>query len=157
MFFIRNVLLMSWVIYFFYFICFFYVFCANCYGPLIMTTFVKSWFLWLWFDGQNKQVRLLCRQFVWNTVPLSCYRLKYLYWTNPCFYCTFLFSVSPVVFFFLAALTLAHVCSDRSSAVNMYIIISYLSSDLHHMSTVFLFFKGKRQDVTVLVPLVHFF
>lgn len=68
---------------------------------------------------------------------------------------SFYLSVSPVVF--LAAVMLAHFCSDRSSAVNMYIIISYVSSDLHHMSMVFLFFKGKRQDVTVLVPLVHFF
>lgn len=25
------------------------------------------------FDGQNKQPHLLCRRFVWNTVPLSCY------------------------------------------------------------------------------------
>lgn len=68
----------------------------------------------------------------------------------------FLFSKS-VPLYFLAAVMLAHFCSDRSSAVNMYIIISYVSSDLHHMSMVFLFFKGKRQDVTVLVPLVHFF
>lgn len=69
----------------------------------------------------------------------------------------YLQSVLLYFFFFLAAIMLAHFCSDRSSAVNMYIIISYVSSDLHHMSTVFLFFKGKRQDVTVLVPLVHFF
>lgn len=109
---------------------------------------------------KNEQLRLLCCQFVWNTVPLSRYILKYLYWTNPCsdvffFVVFFLFSVSPVVF--LAAVMLAHFCSNRSTAVNMYIIISYVSSDLHHMSTVFLFFIGKRQDVIVLVPLVHFF
>lgn len=67
----------------------------------------------------------------------------------------FSFSVSPVIF--LTADMLAHFCSDRSSAVNMYIIISYVSSDLHHMFMVSLFFKGEHQDVTVLVPLVHFF
>lgn len=68
---------------------------------------------------------------------------------------SFYFSVSPIIF--LASVMLAHFCSDRLFAVNMYIIISYVSSDLHHMSMVFLFFKGKHQDVTVLVPLVHFF
>lgn len=67
------------------------------------------------------------------------------------------FYFQSVPLYFLAAVMLAHFCSDRSSAVNMYIIISYVSSDPHHMSTVFLFFKGKCQDVTVLVPLVHFF
>lgn len=67
------------------------------------------------------------------------------------------FCFQSVPLYFLAAVMLAHFCSDRLSAVNMYITISYVSSDLHHMSMVFLFFKGKRQDVTVLVPLVHFF
>lgn len=61
------------------------------------------------------------------------------------------------LFYFFSCNHACSLCSDRSSAVNMYIIISYVSSDPHHMSTVFLFFKGKHQDVTVLVPLVHFF
>lgn len=110
--------------------------------------------LWLWFDGQNSCVSCvvsLCEtqclyQVIFRNIfiePIHAFIVK------------FLLSVSPVVF--LAAVTLAHFSSDRSSAVNMYIIISYVSSNLHHMSMVFLFFKGKRQDVTVLVPLVHFF
>lgn len=118
------------------------------------TTFVKSWFLWLWFDGRNSYVSCvvsLCEtqclyQVIFRNIfiePIHAFNVK------------FLLSVSPVVF--LAAVTLAHFSSDRSSAVNMYIIISYVSSNLHHMSMVFLFYKGKRQDVTVLVPLVHFF
>lgn len=89
-------------------------------------------------------------------MPLS-YYLSKICFIEPvqAFTVKFLFPVGPDVFLAtVKSCSLAHLCSDRSAAVNMYIIISYVSSDLHHMSMVFLFFKGERQDVTVLVPLV---
>lgn len=121
-----------------------------------MIPFVKSWFLWFMIRWTKQTTA----SFVLSICVKHSAFIMFIFqniFIEPilAFNVSFYLSVSPVVF--LAAVMLAHFCSDRSSAVNMYIIISYVSSDLHHMSMVFLFFKGKRQDVTVLVPLVHFF
>lgn len=163
MFSVRNVFLMSWIV------CCYQ--CANCYSPLI--DLICCWkgglrtaegHLLNFFVGMTLQrwtketttyfVLSICVKhsaFImlyllsWNVLLNQSMLLMYFYH----------FSVSPVIF--LTADMLAHFCSDRSFAVNMYIIISYVSSDLHHMFMVSLFFKGEHQDVTVLVPLVHFF
>lgn len=64
------------------------------------------------------------------------------YWTIRVFRASFqslrFFSVCSCSHFFCS-----HFCFDQPCAVNMYIIISYVSSDLHHMFMVFLVFSAK--------------
>lgn len=80
-----------------------YLFCCNVYellrpsnlfypfvrekaqGTFWITTNVKSCFCDSDLMDRNKRLRLLCCQFVWNTVPLSCSLWKDLYWTNHAF------------------------------------------------------------------------
>lgn len=94
--------------------------------------------LWLYLDGLNKQLLLLC-PFVWNTVPF----IMFIFWNifiEPicAFNVRFVFFKIVIQTHFFSAVMLAHFYSVRSSAVNMYIIISYVS-DLHHMSGVSVF------------------
>lgn len=121
----KECFLMSWISILFYFILLFMI---NFYGPMIyFIGFVECPGTVEWHYSQTS---VFWSEFVWNTVPFS-----------------YVCLIHALTVFYLQVYC-SSLWSDRSAAVNMYIIISYRAAPhVHHV----------LQHVTVLVPLVHFF
>lgn len=95
-----------------------------------------------WFCIENC---LLNYQFVWNTVPLS------YYFSNV--------FIDPINALFPVCCILSHSLLVWWKRCCKYVHYHFIHvSDLYHTSPLFVcFFQSKRQGITVLVPLVHFF